>query len=213
MHPIPSNPKILVLHSSANLKSSHSRHLTQFFIEQWLIEHPQSKITQRDLAVKPIPPLMPDTLEAIRVNKPIEELTTGHEARKFSDELVMELKNADVILMGVPMYNFNVPSTLKTYIDYITRSGVTFGYDPVEKRSKGFISGKKVIVITSSAGVYENSEIDFQGPYLKWILSYLGLDEDLTFIKADGLSQAEEKVAQSIQKVKDNIQAYIKQAE
>lgn len=205
------NPKILVIHSSPNLESSQSRKLTQILLKEVQEKFPKSQITQRDLAVNPVAPLMPDTIEAVRTQKPISELKTGKNARKLSDELVKELMDNDIIVIGAPMYNFNIPSTLKAYIDYITRSGVTFGYDPAEKRSKGLIKGKKVLVIITSGGTYENTKNDHQGPYLQWILNYLGLAENLTFVRAEGLGGAKDKADASIQKATQKIQKYVKQ--
>jgi len=204
------NKKLLLINSSANLETSFSRKLTKLFIKEWLIKFSNTIITERDVAVNKVPLLDNTTLDAIRTNKEDNSLSpAGHEARQLSEDMINELMAADTIIFGVPMYNFSIPASLKAYIDYIARSGVTFGYDAVEKKTKGFLIGKKVVVIATSGGFYQNSNMDFQAPYLKALFSYIGLDEDLTFIRAQGMLHPVEVVEKSLQEAETEIRAYI----
>jgi len=201
--------KLLLVHSSANITGAYSRYLAQLFVKQWQINFPHTEVMIRDLAADALPHLNEYALEAIKTNKPIHELARESQSiREVSDKLVDELKSADIIVFGVPMYNYTIPSTLKTYIDYIVRSEITFGYDIVAKRPIGLLADKQVIVITTSGGFYQDTPFDFLAPYLSTVFSMIGLDEDLTFIKVQGLLKAEHE--QSLLAAEQAIEKYIR---
>lgn len=116
------------------------------------------------------------------------------EALAISDTLVAELQNADVVVIGAPMYNFGITATLKSWIDQITRARVTFQY--TEKGPEGLLSGKKVYVVTASGGTPIGSALDFATPYLKHVLGFLGLN-DVTIVESSQ-KMSEEEVAEKV---------------
>jgi len=106
-------------------------------------------------------------------------------AQALDDALIAEIQAADVVVLGVPMYNFGVPAALKNWIDAIARAGVTFRY--TEKGPEGLLKGKKVYVALTRGGKYRNTPADTQVPYLKTVFSFLGLT-DVAFVYAEGLN-------------------------
>jgi len=131
-------------------------------------------ITHRDLSQTPVPHFDADT---------IGRLGAGEEP--LADTLIAELQAAELVIIGAPMYNFAIPSSLKAWFDHVARAGVTFKY--TENGPVGLLTGKKVIVITSRGGVHRDSPTDTQTPYLKTMLGFLGMD-DVTFVYAEGLN-------------------------
>ena len=103
----------------------------------------------------------------------------------LDDALIAEIQAADVVVLGVPMYNFGVPAQLKNWIDAISRAGVTFRY--TEKGPEGLLKGKKVYVALTRGGKYRNTPADTQVPYLKTVFAFLGLT-DVHFVYAEGLA-------------------------
>ncbi|VFS50889.1 FMN-dependent NADH-azoreductase [Budvicia aquatica] len=161
---------VLVIKSSILSNYSQSNILADFFVEQWKQEHPADVITVRDLAANPIPVLDGELVGAMRPSG--QELTQRQkEAMELSDTLIEELKNTDVIVMGVPMYNFNISTQLKNYFDLIARAGVTFRY--TESGPEGLITGKKAYILTSRGGIHKDSPTDLVAPYLKLFLALL----------------------------------------
>jgi len=114
---------------------------------------------------------------------------------EHSDALIDELRRADAIVLGLPMYNFGLPSTLKAYFDHVARAGVTFRY--TEKGAVGLLTGKKVYVFSARGGLYAGTSRDTQTPYVRDILAFLGMD-DIEFIYAEGLAISEASKQQGI---------------
>ena len=117
-----------------------------------------------------------------------------NETVKLSDVLIAELFRADVIVLGAPMYNFSISSTLKAWIDHVSRAGVTFNY--TETGPVGLVRDKKVYVFTARGGVYSEGpakSMDFQETYLRAVLGFIGLT-DVTFVRAEGLAMGESAV-------------------
>ncbi len=174
---------ILVLNSSVSGEASVSRLLVADAVTELTQRDPSAKLVFRDLAANPIPHLTPETVAGVRA-----QATTPAEqaARALSDELIAELRAADVIVIGAPMYNFSIPTTLRSWFDHVLRAGETFSYS--EAGPKGLLPGKKVIVVESRGGLYSEGPgqaIDFQEPYLRQLLGFVGLADDLTFIRAE----------------------------
>ena len=119
------------------------------------------------------------------------------EALRYSDALIAELKAADFVTIGAPLYNFSIASTLKAYIDHIARAGVTFRY--TEKGPVGLLTGKKAYVFATRGGVYSGTPLDMQTPYLRTILGFLGIS-DVEFVYAEGLALGLEKKEQALAK-------------
>lgn len=146
------------------------------------------QVIVRDLATNPVPQLNLNVMTAI--NSPIESLSSElQEIQKLSDELITELKSADTVIIGAPMYNFSVPTQLKNYFDIMARAGVTFQY--TENGPQGLIGDRKVIIVTTRGGIHKGQTSDTVTPYLKSILAFLGITS-VEIIYAEGLNMGEE---------------------
>lgn len=167
--------------------------MVDYFIEKWSSNNPENKVTIRDLAKHPIPMLDNELVGALCTNN-IDLTYRQKEALNLSNSLISELKNHNVVVIAVPMYNFNIPTQLKNYFDLIIRSGVTFRY--TESGSQGLIEGKKAIVLTARGGIYKDSPSDLLTPYMNLILNFIGIS-DVEFIFAEGLSLGNESAMQS----------------
>lgn len=183
--------KLLQIDSSART-SSVTRQLTAKFAKEWRKHHPDGEVVQRDLSATAIP-LITDEWSATQ----LEDSKRTPAQRSYlsnSDELIEELMAADTVVIGAPMYNFSISSSLKAWIDQIVRIGKTVDYGPSGRQ--GLLARKKVVVITSRGGAYEKGTakeaFDFQEPYLRQILAFIGLT-DVTFIHAE--NQAREEAA------------------
>jgi len=173
---------ILVLNSSLSGEASVSRLLVADAVTELTQRDPNATLVFRDLAADPIPHLAPDSFAGVRA-----QATTPAEfaARALSDELIAELRAADTIVIGAPMYNFSIPSTLRTWFDHVLRPGVTFSYS--EAGPKGLIEGKRAIIVESRGGLYSEGPaqaLDFQEPYLRQLLGFIGIT-DVTFVRAE----------------------------
>jgi FMN-dependent NADH-azoreductase len=175
--------KLLQIDSSAR-SGSVTRRLTTRFVEEWKTNHPNGEVIRRDLSAMTLP-LITDDWDATR----IESSRLNPAQSKYlsaSDALIEEIKAADTIVIGAPMYNFAVSSLLKGWIDQIVRMGKTFSYGT--NGSQGLLENKKVIVITARGGAYQKGtpreKYDFQEPWLRHILGFIGLT-DVTFIHAE----------------------------
>lgn len=171
--------KLLVLESSIFPQgASASREVTAKFVERWLEKHPATTVARRDLAANPVQHIgLPLLVGAGK--RPEDRTPEERSAVAVSDELIDELFDADVIVIGAPMYNFSVPSTLKSWIDAVAIAGRTFRYSP-DGRPEGLLLGKKVYVIASRGGVYSEGPLvafNFQDTYLRAALGLLGLTE------------------------------------
>ena len=189
---------ILQINSSARLDASHSSRLAASIVERLRAAEPEATLTIRDLGRTPHPALDEAALQALF--SPAEVRTPQQAERvALDDALIAEIQAADVVVLGVPMYNFGVPSALKNWIDAIARAKVTFTY--TDKGPVGLLTGKKVYVALTRGGLYRNTPADTQVPYLKTIFSFLGLT-DVQFVYAEGLAmgpEAEQKALASAQ--------------
>lgn len=175
---------VLVLNSSVLGEGSVSRILIDEALQLVLKASPGATVTQRDLGTNPIPHLTTANWTGVR-GKPTTEIELG--ARAVSDELIAELKAAETVLIGAPMYNFSIPTGLRSWFDYVLRAGETFSYS--EAGPQGLLSGKRVIVVASRGGFFSEGPakaMDFQEPYLRTLLGFIGLT-DVTFIHAEKL--------------------------
>src|SRR6266853_3396536 len=173
--------KLLQIDSSARRTSSVSRQLTAKFAEEWRKRHPDGEVIQRDLSATALP-LITDDWGATYLED--SQLTLAQRSYlSTADQLIQELAAADTIVIGAPMYNFSIPSLLKAWIDQVVRLGKTISYGP--NGPQGLLAKKKVFVITSRGSAYEKGSVreafDFQEPYLRHILGFVGLT-DVTFI-------------------------------
>ncbi|MEQ8372522.1 FMN-dependent NADH-azoreductase [Roseibium aggregatum] len=189
--------KVLVLTSSVLGDASVSNQLTTHIVNQLRLKNGKSKVIARDLGSNPVPHLTQDSTIALRVPEAENEVQAN--AQALSDELIAELKAADLLVIGAPMYNFGIPSTLKAWFDYVLRAGVTFSYS--EAGPEGLLKGKRAIVVLTRGGLYSEGPaqlMDAQEPHLRTLLGFIGIT-DVTFIRAEklafGASFQEEAIA------------------
>jgi FMN-dependent NADH-azoreductase len=175
---------LLQINASIHNGKGQSSQLANQFVAAFRERHPDATIVVRDVAAaEPVPHLDGERFGAF-ITKP-EERSAGQQAIvAYSDALIEELKQASVIVIGLPMYNFGVPSQLKAYFDHIARAGVTFAY--TEQGPKGLITGKKVFVFATRGGVYAGTPLDTQTSYVRDFLRFLGMT-DVEFVYAEGL--------------------------
>jgi FMN-dependent NADH-azoreductase len=196
--------KILQINSSQRPQASQSSRLAAQIVERLQAANPASELTVRDLGIAPLPSLDEAAITAIFT--PPGQRTPEQQARVERDDAVIaELKAADVIVLGVPMYNFGVPAQLKHWIDAIARAGATFKY--TEKGPVGLVTGKKVYVALTRGGLYRNTPADTQVPYLKTFLGFIGLT-DVQFVYAEGMAmgpESEQKALASAQSQIDEL--------
>lgn len=186
---------ILALTSSLAGPASISDSLVADAIRQLAKLHPGALVVQRDLARQPIPHLMPETFAGVRAEAgtPAEQV-----ARALSDQLIAEVQAADVIVIGAPMYNFSIPTTLRAWFDHVLRPRVTFTY--TAEGPKGLIDDKPVIVIEARGGLYSEGPavaVDFQEPYLRQLLGFMGLT-DVRFVRAEKIGFGDEARAAAV---------------
>jgi FMN-dependent NADH-azoreductase len=174
---------ILQITSSIYGSGGQSSQLTERFTARLALVN-RSTVTVRDLAREPIPHLDAARFGAFMA-KPEDRTAEQATIVAYSDELIGELKNADVIVLGLPMYNFGVPSMLKAYFDHVARAGVTFRYTP--NGPVGLLSGKRAYVFAARGGQYAGTPRDSQTPYVRDFLAFLGI-KDVRFMHAEGLN-------------------------
>ena len=176
---------LLQINASLNNGNGQSSRLANQFVAAYRRRYPGAKIVERDVAAaEPVPHLNAERFGSF-ITKPEERSAAQHAVVAYSDTLINELRQADVIVLGLPMYNFGVPSQLKAYFDHIARAGVTFKY--TEKGPVGQITGKKVYVFAARGGVHAGTPIDTQTSYVRDFLRFLGMD-DVEFVYAEGLA-------------------------
>lgn len=188
--------QILVIDSAATGAESVSRGLTGRVVADLTERHPGATIVRRDIGAEPVPHLAEETVFAIR-GKPAET-EAERRAIALSDALIDELKAADLIVIGAPMYNFGMPSTLKAWFDHVLRARVTFRY--TEAGPEGLMKGKRAIVVESRAGLYSEGEaaaMDHQEPHIRTLLGFMGI-ADVDFVRAERLAFGPEAAEASI---------------
>ena len=175
--------KVLVLNSSLNGEQGNSTKLSQLFVEQ-LANNQQISVTTRDLSDNAIAHLT-QTEMAAWMTDANERSDEQKALAAISDDLIAELNDNELIVIGMPMYNFGIPSTFKAWIDRIARAGITFKY--TEQGPVGLIADKKVVVLAARGGLYQGTDMDTQTKYLKDVLGFVGMT-DVDFIYAEGLA-------------------------
>src|SRR5438552_18444459 len=180
-----------LLQINASIFSNHgqSTRLADEFVAAWRTSNPGAKVIVRNLAEETVPHLDAERFGAF-LAKPGERSVDQQAVVEYSDALIDELKRADVLVLGLPMYNFGVPSTLKAYIDHIARAGATFKY--TEKGPVGLLTGKKAYVFATRGGSYAGTPLDTQTAYVRDFLRFLGID-DVEFVYAEGLAMGAER--------------------
>ena len=173
---------ILQIKSSILGGASQSSRLADEFVALLSQQHPEAKLIQRDLAAEPVPHL--DGARAGAFFAKPEERTPGQrEVIAYSDALIDELRRADVLVLGLPMYNFGVPSQLKAWFDHLARAGETFKY--TEKGPVGLLAGKKAYVFAARGGLYGDDHSQTQ--FVRQFLGFIGIT-DVEVIHIEGVA-------------------------
>jgi len=183
--------RLLQINSSLFGENGNSSQLTNAFVQRWKSQHPDGEITVHDFAKEDVPHL--DAARVQALFSPADSRTPEQQAVvDYSDKLIAEIQAADVIVLGVPLYNFGVPSTLKAYFDHLARAGVTFKY--TETGPVGLLNDKPVYIIATRGGVHKGQPSDTQSQFLTNFLGFLGL-KDVHFIYAEGLNMGQKDQA------------------
>ncbi len=203
--------KILHIDASANGEQSESMRLSNDFIHRWKTEYPADQVIQRDIVGNPLPHI--DSVILGSMMTPAEQRTPEQNATAGQyEELVQEFLDAEVLVLGVPMYNFSIPSTLKAWIDHITVPGRTFEY--TAEGPVGLIRNKQVYIISTRGGFYKDNpmdQMDHQISYLQTLFGFLGI-EDIQVIQAEGLNISPEVHDQSVEAAQIQIQETLAKA-
>lgn len=174
----------LRIDASARSDGSHTRSLADYFQAKWREAYPEGEVIRRTLADDPVPHLTDRLIKAFQAPDPSQ----GAESR-LSDTLIEELRRADHVLISSPLYNLNVPSPLKAYFDHVVRTGITFAAGP--DGCRGLLTGKRGTVIAGRGGLASGTGMDdFQSPYLKAILAFIGI-EAVDTVTLDGTAMPE----------------------
>lgn len=184
---------VLHINSSARLSDSNTR-----IIGQYLVEALGEPVVSRDLAQQPLPPISAEDLVAVHGSSDSQRASLQTQLT-LSGQLIDELKSADTLVLGAPMYNFGIPASLKQWIDAICRAGVSFKY--TEQGPVGLLGVKRAFIITASGGTPIGSEMDFSSRYLEHICSFIGIPEVFHIDASGSKGTPEQVIAQGKQQV------------
>ena len=179
---------LLQIKASIFSDGGQSSRLADRYVAQWQATNHRGRVITRDPAKDPVPHLTAERFQAF-LAKPEDRTLAQAADAAYSDALIDELKSADVIVLGLPMYNFGVPSALKAYFDHVARGGQTFRY--TEKGPVGLLTGKKAYVLATRGGLYAGSALDTQTGYVRDFLRFIGI-ADVQFVYAEGLAMGDE---------------------
>jgi FMN-dependent NADH-azoreductase len=193
---------LLQINSSLFSTAGQSSRLAERFVARWRTRNAGASVIVRDLASHPVPHLDAARFSAF-LAKADERTSEQNEVVAYSDELIDEWKSADVIVLGLPMYNFGVPSTLKAYFDHIARAGVTFKYS--DNGPVGLLTGKKAYVFATRGGLYSGTPRDSETDYVRDFLAFLGID-DVEFVYAEGLAMGDATKVKALAGANDAIE-------
>ena len=192
---------VLRITTSLFEENSISSQLTDELLVGLRAQGEEFDVKERDFHQDPVPHLDAAWLQALMT--PEADRSDEQQGKvDYSDSLIAEIMVADTIVIALPMYNFTVPSMLKAWIDHIARAGVTF--KTTETGAVGLLQDKKVYLVAAMGGVHESGATDFLRPYMKLIMSFIGLD-DVEFISADGLNMGGDRRAQGLSQARSRI--------
>jgi FMN-dependent NADH-azoreductase len=191
--------KLLHIDSAATGAGSVTRELTATIVARWQDTVPGLSVTYRDLDTQPLPHLTGPVLTK-----------ADAAAAEASEQTLQQFLDSDVIVIGAPMYNFSVPSTLKAWIDRVAVAGRTFRY--TENGPEGLAKGKRMVIASGRGGIYgDNSPADFQEAYLRQVFGFLGVT-DIEFIRAEGVAYSPQHRTDALEGAKAAIQAPLREA-
>ena len=184
---------VLHINSSARLDHSNTR-----IIGQYLVDALGEPVVSRDLAQQALPPISAEDLIAVHGSSASQRATLQPQLT-LSEQLIGELKSAETLVIGAPMYNFGIPASLKQWIDAICRAGVSFKY--TEQGPVGLLDVRQAIIITATGGTAIGSEMDFASRYLEHICKFLGIPEIFHIDVSGSKGTPEQVIAQGKQQV------------
>ena len=196
--------KALVINSSASGEQSVSRTLVAYAMERLAAAYPGLEVSYRDLDADPVPHLVASTVAGVR-GVPVSDREL--DAQALSDRIIAEVQAADILVIGAPMYNFSIPTTLRAYFDHLLRPRVSFSY--TEAGPQGLLTGKSAMIIEARGGLYSEGParaLDFQEPYLRQLLSFIGITE-VKFIRAEKIGFGPEARELALTAAKERIAA------
>lgn len=191
--------KLLYIQSSIYGDDGQSSKLAERFIQNWLAAHPAGEVIRRDVATEPVPHLDAQRFSAFTTPEP-QRTAEQQAVIRYSDALVAEVLDADLIVLGVPMYNLGVPSTLRAYFDHIARAGVTFRYTATGP--EGLVKGKKAVIFSTRGGCYGATE--HSSSYVRQFLGFLGI-QDVKTVIAEGLAVGNEQKEAALSEAREQI--------
>lgn len=187
---------LLQINTSLFSDEGQSSVLVRRFVEKWVQANPDGKVIVRDLAKNPVPHLTGERFQAF-LTEAGERSEEQSAYAAESDRLIDELSSADAVVIGLPMYNFGIPSTLKAWIDHVARAGRTFKY--TSDGPVGLLSDRPVHIFATRGGYYAGTPFDTQSAYMTHFLNFIGI-RDIEFVYAEGLAMGNDKRQQSLDK-------------
>lgn len=187
--------KLLHLDSSALGDNSVTRELSAAVVAQWQSSHPGLQVEYRDLDREPIPHLTGQSLAKVDAAE-----------AEAAERTLQQFLDADVVVIGAPMYNFSVPSTLKAWIDRVAVAGRTFHY--TENGPEGLAGGKQIVIVSGRGGIHTDAPSDFQEPYLRQVFAFLGVNE-IEFVRAEGVAYSPQHRSDALAQAHATIKAAI----
>ncbi len=196
---------LLHIESSLFAENGVSSQLSRELISQLKAKHSDITVNHKNFALEPVPHFDGNTLNALMADK--QGLSEQQkQLADYSNQQIEQVQEADVLVIGVPMYNFGIPSMLKAWFDHIARAGVTFRY--TENGPEGLLKNKKVYIVASRGGIYKDTQADSIVPFLSTLLNFLGMD-DIEYIYAEGLNMGDDKKAEGMKQARDTMAALI----
>lgn len=191
--------KLLKIQTSIFQNDGQSSQLADQYVKNWQTRNPDGQVIARDLAAEPVPHLDLGRFQSFITAE--EERSAEQKAVvRYSDALIEEIASADVLVMGIPMYNFSIPSTLRAYFDHIARAGVTFRYTP--EGPEGLLTGKQAVVFITRGGHY--GEDHSQTAFVRQFLGFIGIT-DVEIVHAEGLAVGDEARDKSLLAARERI--------
>lgn len=175
---------ILQINTSLPGPDGHSSRLARRFVQAWQRRNRGGRLVLRDLGADPVPHLNAERFQAFLTPK-AQRSAQQQAVAAYSEALIDELRSADAVVLGLPLYNFGVPSPLKAYFDHVARAGLSFRY--TEQGPIGLLPDRPVHVLATRGGVHRDTPQDTQSAYVRDFFRFLGI-RDLRFIYAEGLS-------------------------
>lgn len=200
--------KVLNISSSLFPAKSVSNQMAAELLLKLEAEHGELQVASRDFNDDGMPHLDAERVAAIAA--PVSERSEAQQQIvDFADSLIQEVQEADILVIAMPMYNFSVPTMLKSWFDHVARAGVTFAY--TENGPKGLLRDKQAYLVTAMGGTHEPGQSDFVRPYLQLLMRFIGI-EDIRFVTAQGLNMGDAARAAGIEAARGDIARVVTEA-